>query len=282
MAASLRLAATQNSCGTPLRADAIGVVLAHERAVAGLDLRVGGVGRNAKDRIGAARIVDVGGADGEVFAAVDAEDRGHILEEAVLGRMQDAVGRRDVEQASEHRRQEHGLVLEQPGDAGRVHLVAGDVALGEVVDAAHVLGLVRGDLEQPLERLRLDGERNAVGLGHLGGERRHRDGEGDGAVCGRALPLAPEAELRPKRGERGAEASAGGRFEDVTRGLAWGLHRHVPPISAFVGNLKMAQALLRESCGSFRGISGQLPENLRRFGRWRGDGPLVDERAPGR
>jgi len=75
---------------------------------------------------------------------------------------------------------------------------------------------------------------------------------------------------------RRAEASAGRRFKDLTRDLAWGLHRHVSPISAFVGNLKVAQRLLRESCGSFRGISGQLPENLRRLRRRCGDGPLVD------
>jgi len=43
-----------------------------------------------------------------------------------------------------------------------------------------------------------------------------------------------------------------------------------------VGNLKVAFRFLEESCRIFCGISGQLPENLTRVGKLRGDGPLVD------
>ena len=68
------------------------------------------------------------------------------------------------------------------------------------------------------------GKRDAVGLGHLGGERRHRDGEGDGAMRRRALGRTITAEPRPQRDERVAHDAAfrvDADTRSLWRSMAW-------------------------------------------------------------
>ena len=98
------------------RGEPVGVMLAHERAVACLELRIRDVGAHVEHRVGARRIGNEAGADREELAPAQAEAVGNRLQELVLGRVQDAVGRRDVEQALQHRRPE---LAARPSRAGR-------------------------------------------------------------------------------------------------------------------------------------------------------------------
>ena len=101
--------------------------------------------------------------------------RGEIGKLALVHR---SVGLGDVEQAVEDVLQHGGIVGEQARDVARVGLEAGDVVLGEIVDAADVLLLAGRDGEDAAERVDLRARHHAVGFRHLGGERDHGDGEG--------------------------------------------------------------------------------------------------------
>jgi hypothetical protein len=70
----------------------------------------------------------------------------------------------------------------------RHSLVAGHVLLGEIEHTGDVLHLAIGHLEHFLEGVDLVHGDDAVGLGHLGAERDHTDGEGH-LVLGRPVLL---------------------------------------------------------------------------------------------
>ncbi len=92
--------------------------------------------------------------------------------------MHGAVGAGDVEETVEHRFEHRRIVGEEAADVARIGLEAGDVALGEVVDAADIPLLALRDRKEPAEGVDLGAGDDAVGLRHLGGERDHGDREG--------------------------------------------------------------------------------------------------------
>ena len=169
--------------------------------------------------------------------------------------MQHAVGGGDVEQAFEQRAQHLRLVGEQARNLAGVDLVAGDVLGGEVEQAAEVRLLVGGNVEHPREGALLDGQRHAVGLGHLGGERRHRDGEGDGAISRRALCRAIPRQPRPQTGQRIAHRAAARLDADRP---CYCIPCHGIPLSAFAGDMKGPDREVAESFGKVAANAGNL------------------------
>ncbi len=107
---------------------------------------------------------------------------GDAVQEAAFALMQQAVGLGDVEQPVEDVLQHRAVRLARAAQAGHalgIGLEAGDVLLGEIVEPRDVAPLGSGDLEDLLEGADLVLRDDAVGLGHLGRQRDHRDREGD-------------------------------------------------------------------------------------------------------
>ena len=102
MAASLRLASSRNSAGTPSAHQLVRMVVAHQLAVVRLDLVVGGVRARRSDIVGVAGVIDEARAEEAEFAVGEAEAPGDVSQERVLLRVQDAVGGGDIQQALEH------------------------------------------------------------------------------------------------------------------------------------------------------------------------------------
>ena len=124
--------------------------------------------------------------------------------------MHRAVGLGDVEQAVEDVLQHLRVVGEEPRHVARIGLEAGDVALGEVVDAADVPLLAGRDGEDAAEGVDLRPRHDAVGLGHLGGERDHGDGEG-GLAAELAVGEAGEDRPQARHGRADLAGAAGER-----------------------------------------------------------------------
>ena len=104
--------------------------------------------------------------------------RGDLGEIGKLALVHGAVGAGDVEEPVEHGFQHRRVVGEEARDVARIGVEAGDVLLGEIVDAADVPLLARRDREDAAEGVDLRAADDAVGLRHLGRERDHGDGEG--------------------------------------------------------------------------------------------------------
>ena len=149
------------------------MVGAHQIAPAGAGGGEVGVAGEAEHRPGiAAAAFEVAGLDGVEDLGGDAEDAADGGEELLLALVVVAVGERDVEQALEDVGEHLRPVAEHAGDAGGVGLEAGDVLAGEVEDAGGGGLVLGGDAEDLAEGGDLGDVHQAVGLGHLGAERR--------------------------------------------------------------------------------------------------------------
>ena len=246
------------------RGQLVGVMLAHQRAMAKLQLGVGNVRVHAEDRVRAARVVDEAGAHAEELAAAEAELLGDDGEERVLVGMQHAVGGGDVEQAFEQRAQHLRLVGEQARDLAGVDFVAGDVLRGEVEQAAEIRLLLRRDVEHAREGAFLDRQRDAVGLGHLGGQRRHRDGEGDGAISRRARCRGITRQPRPQTGQRIAHRAAARLDADRP---CYCIPCHGQFLIGILGQHEEAEPEVAPYFGKVAANAGNFGRALRRRGR---------------
>ena len=117
--------------------------------------------------------------DGAELGIGKPEQTGHMSQKLLLVGMEFAVGERDVEQSFEHILQEPAVLPQEIRKLPGIGFVAGDIVLGGIEDARHASHLARGHIEHLLECLHLVACDHAVGLGHLGAERNHADGEGE-------------------------------------------------------------------------------------------------------
>ena len=123
--------------------------------------------------------------------------------------MQRVVGLGDVEQALEHVLEQLAVALEHGGELLGIGLVAGHVLLGEIEHAGDVLHLAVGHLEHFLEGVDLVHGDDAVGLGHLGAERDHADGEGHLVLRRAVLFLVAIDDVVPSHAaEQGADRTS--------------------------------------------------------------------------
>ena len=129
MAASLRLAISMNSAGTPRAHQLVGMVVGDQLAVLRLDLGAGGFGAEPQDVEGLAEIGDEARAEEAELARREAEAAGDGGQDLVFLGMQDAVGGSDVQQAFQDVLQQLAVVLEQPGDLVGIGLEAGGILL---------------------------------------------------------------------------------------------------------------------------------------------------------
>jgi len=125
-------------------------------------------------------------------------------------------------------------IVEHPLDPGRlipphIHYREDELSYvlrGEIVQPAEIRFLARRDLEHALEGAHFDWQRHAVRLRHLGGERRHRDGEGDRAVSRRLGALTDKAV--PQRRQRIAHRGAARLDSDhPCYCIPWHRHSHI-------------------------------------------------------
>ncbi len=100
---------------------------------------------------------------------VEAEYPRHLGKVGKLALVHRAIGAGNVEEAVENRFEHLPIAFEEPGHVARIGVEAGDVALGEVVDAADVALLALRDREDAAEGVDLRARHDAVGLRHLGG-----------------------------------------------------------------------------------------------------------------
>jgi hypothetical protein len=118
------------------------------------------------------------GANMRESRVVEAEYLRHPLQITELALMHGAIGLGDIEQAIQDVLQHGPVVGQKPGHVARIDLEAGGVPFGEVVDAIDVPLLAGRNREDAAEGVDFGASDHAVGLGHLGGERDHGDGEG--------------------------------------------------------------------------------------------------------
>ena len=147
-------------------------------------------------------------ADAAVFAGRKTENVGDTLQKFVLAGMQNAVGRRDLEQAVENVFQHRGIARKDTRDLSGIALVTGCVAAGEIEEAPHMRLLVRRHAEDAIEGFDFFVTHHAVGLRHLGGERDHRDGEGDAGLAARRLFVAVDQEMARQHAHGRADGTA--------------------------------------------------------------------------
>ena len=155
-------------------------MLAHQFAIAFANVIGFGAGRKPENEEGIVRHVDVPRPDAREIGLGEAEDFRHAPEEAMFAGVEGIVGLGDVEQRVEHILQHFAARLEQFGDLPGIGLEARDVLLGEVEDTRDRGQFAIGNVEDLLEGPDLVFRHDAVGLGHLGAQPDHADGEGDG------------------------------------------------------------------------------------------------------
>ncbi len=113
---------------------------------------------------------------------IDLKYLGYAVQELAFPLMDQPVGLGDVEQTIENIFQHHAVRMAgaaQLRHAPCINFEPRDILLGDVVETRHVARLLRGHFEDFLERTHLVLGDDAVGLGHLGRERYHRDGKRD-------------------------------------------------------------------------------------------------------
>ena len=118
-----------------------------------------------------------------------------------------AVGAGDVEEPVEHAFEHRRIVGEEARDVARIGVEAGNVLLGEIVDARDVPLLARRDREDAAEGVDLRAAHDAVGLRHLGGERDHADGKGGLAADIADGEVGEHGARSPRRPRRPAGAA---------------------------------------------------------------------------
>jgi len=160
-------------------------------------------------------------ADERAKAAIpQPEDRGNLTQEGILMRVIVAIGHGDVEKPLHQVDQDRIAGPEHAGDAARVKVIARHILPGEIEDPAGLRRVLGRDGEDLAEGGDLVAGDAAVGLGHLGAQRDHRDGEGDRAF--RRRPQAVEDGRQPL-----ALGQGGNGLGDA------GPERHEPSLEAF-------------------------------------------------
>ena len=191
--------------------------LAHDLAVAGLQLGILDIGGEAEQLVGARHIGDVVRADPAVLGRSDAQQPGDPAQVGLLELVEGAIGRSDEEQALQHVLAQLRGVTQDVADLARIGLEARHVLLGQVEQAAHVRLLGRRHLDNAPERCHLVLGDGAVRARRLGRERD--EGNGERHVVGRIVRrAAQDAEAHEKRAEAVGPADGGDGFGEVAEG----------------------------------------------------------------
>src|SRR5262249_3403378 len=135
---------------------------------------------------------DMEGPDPVVIGSLEPEMARYLAQIHVFGRADPAIGERDVEQPAKKIFEDHPVIREQTPDLTGIALKTGGALAGEVKDQPDMLLLARRDLEDLTKGGDFVAGNGAVGPGHLGAERDHRDCEGDSPawVASTAFALA--------------------------------------------------------------------------------------------
>jgi hypothetical protein len=211
---------------------AVGVIVADQLAVGGLDRGVARLPVDAEDAVRVGLVgPEMAGADALEIGLGESEYLAHPPQVVELRRRDRTVRLGDVEQPIEQLLQHRRAAPEHAGDLPGVGLEPVGVGARPVEQAADVALLVRRHAEGLLEGVDLVAADHAVGLGHLGAE--HDDGDGEGDLLGgravdrfgfgrdlRRLRLAHRVHRMPgdraqDRAERPAEGEAGGAAQDL-------------------------------------------------------------------
>ncbi len=184
---------------------------------------------------------EMSGADAAEFIGRETENFRHPFQERRFARMQHPVGLGDLEQPVENVFQHRRIADEQPRDLAGIDLEAGDILARHVEHAAHIGFLLRRHAEGALERFQFRLAHHAVGLGHLAGQRDHRDGEGDAGIgilidqemTGHRPDQRPDGTADQKAGTRAADLSPNRHRKSwaphPSAGSGWGHVRRRPP-----------------------------------------------------
>ncbi|MCR6673886.1 MAG: hypothetical protein NVV79_21795 [Devosia ginsengisoli] len=175
---------------------------------------------------------------------VEAENVADRFEVVELGLMHQAVGRGDIEQTVEHMLERIGTVVEEARDLAGIGVVAGDILLGQVEHADHLLFMAMGDFHRGAEGALLGGGHRAVGHRHLGGERDQRQGEGGVAPTRQPGIGVERIDQRPRQAgalaERADQVAQSLPHVDFLFGLAHAIHYR----------LRLLEGIGRASCPS--------------------------------
>ena len=168
------------------------------------DCAEGGPGQHAENCVGIFGGIllraDVEGPNAGIIRSVEAEMPGDFAQIVVLGGADEAIGEGDVKKAAEKVLEDRPIIGKQPADLSSVALEPGGALPGKVEDEPDMLLFARRHLKHLAKGGDFVAGHGAVGLGHLGAERNHRDRERDAAARVAIRVLAVAVRRQPARG----------------------------------------------------------------------------------
>src|ERR1700731_4925098 len=172
-----------------------------DKTMVGLaDCAGGSPGQHAENRVGIFGGIllraDVEGPNAGVIRSIETEMPGDFAQVIVLGGADEAIGESDVKKTAEEVLEHHPIIRKQPADLSSIALEPGGALPGKIENEPEMLLFARRHLKDLAEGGDLVAGHRAIGLGHFGAKRNHRDRDRD-AATGAAIRVLAAAVRRP-------------------------------------------------------------------------------------